>query len=46
MAKFIENLKQKLRLFLSIPETENTFYVGTTALATDRDRLAYSREGW
>lgn len=44
MPNLLDTIKTKLRLWLSIPETENTFYVGTTALATDRDRPAYSRE--
>ena len=45
MANLIDTLKTKIRLWLSIPETENTFLVGTTSLySTDRDRPAYTRE--
>jgi len=44
MPNLLDTIKQRLRIWLSIPETENTFYVGTTSLATDRDRPAYSRE--
>jgi len=43
MANLIDALRQKLRIWLSLPETKNTFYVGITSLAADRDRLAYSR---
>lgn len=45
MGNLIDSLKTKIRLWLSIPETENTFLVGTTSLySTDRDRPAYTRE--
>jgi len=43
--KILEDIKNRLRIWLSIPETENTFLVGTTSLySTDRDRPAYTRE--
>ena len=44
MVNLINSIRQSLRIWLSIPETENTFYVGTSTLATDRDRPAYSSE--
>jgi hypothetical protein len=45
MPNLLDTIKSKLRLFLSIPETENTFLVGTRSLTdNDRDRPAYSRE--
>jgi len=45
LANLLDTLKTKIRIWLSIPETENTFLVGTTSLySTDRDRPAYTRE--
>jgi len=41
MANIIDNLKSRLRIWLSIPETVNAFLVGTTSLnTTERDRPA------
>jgi len=37
MDNLLDTIKQRLRIWLSNPETENTFYVGTTAVAKDRD---------
>ncbi len=50
--KLIEEIKNRLRIWLSIPENENTFLVGTTSLySNERDRtesrcvpLAITRE--
>lgn len=44
MARLIDDLKSKLRVWLSIPENDNTFMIGSTSLNDlERDRPSYSR---
>ena len=42
MPKLIDTIKTKLRIWLSITETENTFYVGTSTLAAGQPKAIVS----